>query len=118
MFEYPPGLRTEGESLGFAEQHIITNPVELPRELMDPFWRGAPGLAVAPANSQVFGSLVRDSGIQAILFKSTRDVGPCLAIFPENFEGTNSFVELQDDPPIDAPGTIRRLDKTTWRMLI
>jgi hypothetical protein len=82
--------------------------------LLDPDWRAYPALCDIPAGSQVFGQLVMDAGIHGIVYPSTRDAGAgaaCLAVFPQNFGGTKSFVELVDGAPPTA--RLTRLDEST-----
>ncbi len=64
-----------------------------------------------PANSQLFGQLVVRAGIEGIVYPSKFNDRDCLAVFPQNFSGTGSFVELLDTPP--AQTVTRRLDGTT-----
>jgi hypothetical protein len=56
-----------------------------------------------PSNSQIFGRLVSGAGIHAILYPSTR-ASPqrCLALFPQNWAGSASFVEVIDAMPEEA----------------
>lgn len=76
-------------------------------------WRGLPATCDVPSTSQVFGQLVCDSGIHGIVFPSSRsgDGRLCLAIYPQNFLGSESFVELADRAPQGA--RLARLDSTT-----
>lgn len=70
-------------------------------------WRALPIQFGLPAQSQTIAELVRAAGFEAILYKSTKGPGQCLAIFPDLL-GDDSFVELAGTPP---PGvTHRRLD--------
>jgi hypothetical protein len=63
-----------------------------------------------PSPSQWFGHYVRMAGIHGIIYNSIRnDNGINLALFPENFEGTDSFVELMDQTDF-VPEANRRLD--------
>ena len=66
-----------------------------------------------PAPCQLFGQLVAKVGIEGIVYPSKFGGKDCLAIFPQNFEGADVFVQLDDPAP---PGVqVRRLDATTWR---
>ena len=52
-----------------------------------------------PSNSQIFGQMVRASGISGILYYSKNTKKECLAIFPDNLKDSSSYVELLDKPP-------------------
>jgi hypothetical protein len=52
-----------------------------------------------PSTSQVFGSLVMNAGIEGILYNSTITQKACLAIFPQNFLNSSTFIELDDAAP-------------------
>jgi hypothetical protein len=74
-------------------------------------------LANIPANSQLFGQMVFVSSIQAILYPSQKRKGnKCLAIFPNNFLNSESYVKIQDD--CHANVKIARLDANTFNDLI
>ncbi len=64
-----------------------------------------------PAQPQLFGRLVTDAGIEGIVYCSRYSHEPCVAIFPQNFKGTDSYVALDDEPP--PQNTVRRLDGAT-----
>jgi len=96
---------------------LVRQPGQLKQLLHDPDWRGAPTQVNLPAASQVFGKIVRDAGVEGILYNSTKArEGKCLAIFPENLEGSPSSIALEDEPPKSIEHTI--LDKDTWRILV
>jgi hypothetical protein len=70
-----------------------------------------------PSNSQIFGELVCQAGIQGIIYRSTKTTGVCLAVFPNNLAAAPSaYVELV--PPVPDEIELTRLDWTTWRELI
>lgn len=66
-----------------------------------------------PSNSQIFGYLLKSSGIDGIIYPSKFETGNCIAIFPDAF--TESFVNLADPSPSD---TINRIDVGNWSTLI
>lgn len=76
-------------------------------------WRVWPMLFDVPAPSQIFGQLVNNAGIQAILYPSKFNNKDCLAIFPQNFDETDSYIELDDVSPPETK--IKRLDSTNWK---
>lgn len=83
----------------------VTRNVEtLMTTLTYPDWRAYPQHVDVPANCQLFGQLVAESGIEGIKYPSKYAGKSCLAIFPQNFAGTDSFVQLKDQtPPGVAP---------------
>jgi hypothetical protein len=59
-----------------------------------------------PAPSHTLAALIRSAGFEAILYRSTKGAGRCVAVFPEKlFSG--SFIQIADVSP---PGTCARLD--------
>lgn len=79
-------------------------------------WRNLPGQFGLPSNPQIFGGLLRNAGFEGVLYPSSRGNRNCLAIFPDNFKGSDSYVELADEAP--AGVTNFRLDSDTWRNFI
>ena len=63
-----------------------------------------------PAQSHILAELIRAAGFEAVLYKSTKGIGKCLAIFPEKMS-EGSFVELRDT---SKPGVTQvKLDSNT-----
>lgn len=81
---------------------------ELLDKLLQPNWRDMPMRFDVPAYSQIFGQLAYVAGIEAILYPSKITQRNCLAVFPENFIQSDSFIEIVDE----APGEVKykRLD--------
>jgi hypothetical protein len=52
-----------------------------------------------PSNSQILGHIAYEAGIQAIKYPSRLTGKICLAIFPLNFEKSESYVEISDEAP-------------------
>lgn len=61
-------------------------------------WRALPIQFGLPAQSQTIAELVQAAGFEAILYKSSKGPGLCLAVFPDLLDEA-SFVELMDTPP-------------------
>jgi len=60
-----------------------------------------------PSNSQIFGQLIMEAGIQGILYKSKLTGKECLAIYPFNFPNSDSFIQLNDESPnLNTPSRI------------
>jgi hypothetical protein len=57
-----------------------------------------------------------DAGFEGVIYPSTKGKGRCVAIFPKNIDGTDSYLQLVDDPPEGASCT--RLDSQNWQDLI
>jgi hypothetical protein len=91
---------------------LIRTPAALQKQLLSPDWRIEPVQYEMPSNSQIFGRLCLAAGVHAILYPSVRNSERlCLALFPQNWRGSASFVELVGPCPPEV-GT-RRLDGTT-----
>jgi hypothetical protein len=80
-------------------------------------WRSEPTLFDELSSSQIFGRLARAAGIEAIKYPSVRTNKACLAVFPDNFAHSDSYIELDGEAPASEPPVIRRLDRQTWRDL-
>lgn len=93
-------------------RYAVTSSAELYRALLAPpkEWRLEPQALGIPASSQIFGRFARDSGFEGILFPSRIGVGLNLALFPENFRGSASRVEVVGSTPAGATSTV--LDAT------
>jgi hypothetical protein len=112
-FSIPSHLIQKAKTLGIAPPDLVRDRVKLLEILSDPYWRGWPMQHDVPAPCQLFGQLVAKAGIEGIVYPSKFGSKDCLAIFPQNFEGADVFVQLDDPSP---PGVqVRRLDATTWR---
>ena len=78
-------------------------------------WRNWPMLFDVPATSQIFGGLVQDAGIEGIRYNSAITGRECVAIFPQNFLNSSSFLQLDDPVPTE---TIQaRVDSSNFRRL-
>lgn len=70
-------------------------------------WRTLPVQFGLPAPSHVVAELVRAAGYEAILYRSTKGGGRCLAVFPDLID-SGSFIELASPAPAEVRHT--RLD--------
>ena len=113
-FKLSAVLRESAKRLGVDKPRVIHNPRELLDTLLAENWRAAPAIGDVPANSQIFGHLVYQAGIEGILYPSRLTGKDCLAIFPHNFANTSSYIKLDDEPP-DAQ-VPRQIDGTNWRL--
>lgn len=88
---------------------LIRSVSTLRQQLLHPHWRMQPMQFDLPSNSQIFGRIAAAAGIHGILYPSVRQVGKqCLALFPQNWAGSASFVEVMDAVPAGA--TLTRID--------
>lgn len=70
-------------------------------------WRTLPVQFGLPAPSHVIAELVRAAGYEAILYRSTKGGGRCVAVFPDLID-SGSFIELANSAPPEVQHT--RLD--------
>lgn len=75
-------------------------------------WREWPMHYDVPSNSQYLGQVAWAVGLEAVHFPSSKGDGHCLAVYPENFKNSNSFVEIEGQCPVGV--THRRLDQGTF----
>jgi hypothetical protein len=102
-------LKSEFKSVSWPQDIIPSSEVML-KSILDESWRIYPMQFDVPSNSQILGQIIAGCGIQGIVYSSTRHSGDCLAIFPQNFSNTDSFVELTGDLPEGV--VVRRLDSS------
>ncbi len=114
-FRMSKELENLARHLNMRRPWIITKASALKRGLLDKDWRLFPSQLPMPANPQVMGRLIMESGFHGILYPSVRGQKRCIAVFPENLVGTDSYLELADRHPegVKYP----RLDVDTWQEL-
>jgi hypothetical protein len=102
-------------SAGLPQREIIRSAKQLRRRLlMEPkAWRQEPTVFGIPVASQIFGRFARDADWEAILYPSLRGTGLCLGIFTENFQASDSRIEVVGAVPNGATHTV--LDKNHLR---
>ncbi len=110
-FRLSKPLTVEARRLGFPLQ-LITTVAELKPVLMVANWRNWPMLYDVPAGGQIFGGVAVDAGIEGIVYGSVLTGKECLAMFPQNFLNSSSYVELDDPAPSDDVRT--RIDSTNF----
>ncbi len=114
-FDLPKELRDLAASARIKSPLLVRSAGQLKTNLLAHNWRLYPSQYEIPANPQVFGRLVVDAGFDGIVYASTKGPKACVALFPTNFSGSESHVELADEAP---PGTTHaRLDQETWRKI-
>jgi len=91
---------------------LVRSVAALQRQLLHRHWRMLPMQFDLPANTQVFGRMAVAAGMHGILYPSVRHSGMrCLALYPQNWRDSGSFVEVADAVPAEA--RIVRLDADT-----
>ena len=110
-FKMPPRVVQLARALKLPPPRLIRSPSELRRVVTTRNWRAWPVQFDLPAPSQVFGDLLRDAGFEAVLYPSARGDGHCVAVFPDNFRSSRSFLEVA--PPVPREASMTRLD-ATW----
>jgi hypothetical protein len=111
-FSLPESLIKTARRLGQREPAVLTNASLLHATLLEDNWRFYPMQLDVPSNSQIFGHLVYLAKIEGILYPSKFTGKECFAMFPRNFAGTASFVEIADETPASAKLT--RIDANTF----
>jgi hypothetical protein len=114
-FNFSSQTKAAFRSAGLPQREIIRSPKHLRRRLlMEPkSWRQEPTVFGIPVASQIFGRFARDADWEAILYPSRRGTGLCLGIFTENFQASDSRIEVVGAVPNGATHTI--LDKNNLR---
>lgn len=113
-FKVSPNLTKESNKVNEREPDIIKSLDGLMYSLLDPNWKIQPANYDIPSNSQIFGQLVCDAGIQAILYPSKLSKKPCLVVFPQNFENTKSYIQLDGEIPSSV--VVRQLNHQNWKL--
>jgi hypothetical protein len=107
--QMPSGVSSLARGLGLRTPGLVRTAAGLQRQLLSPDWRIEPVQYDLPSNSQIFGRLCHAAGVHAIRYPSTRSSQRyCLALFPQNWRGSTSYVEV--DGPCPAEVKVIRLD--------
>lgn len=114
QFQLSKELKVRAHELGEPNPETIKTVKKLLDSLLIPAWRDYPSRFDVPANSQIFGHLVYTAGIEGILYPSKFTKDPCLVLFPKNFFGTDSYLQLDDETPHEKVPI--RIDGTNWRV--
>lgn len=112
-FEMPSEVVSVSRRLGLRRPPgMIRSVAGLQRQLLLRNWRMLPMQYDLPSNSQVFGRIAAAAGMHGVLYPSVRaDSRRCLALYPQNWAGSGSFIEVADAAPEEA--RVVRLDATT-----
>lgn len=113
-FKLPVNVLSMARAMGLRPPGLIRTAAGLQRQLLHSNWRVQPSQYDLPANSQIFGRLCVAAGVQGILYPSAKDDSKrCLALFPQNWPATDSFIEIVGTPPSEVGET--RLDGNSER---
>ena len=66
---------------------------------MNENWRSDSVLRGIPSNSQIFGRLLRVSGVNGIKYSSKHTNKKCIAIFTETFENSSCSIKIIGSTP-------------------
>lgn len=113
-FKLSKQLIDTAKRIGESLPDLIAKPNILHKNLQEPDWRNWPMRFDIPSASQIFGQLVYFAGIEGILYKSKLTRRDCLAIYPDNFEKSDSYIEMEDNPPSSEVPT--RIDSSNWKI--
>lgn len=106
-FKLTKDLRALARQLGMQGPLLVSNPRNLQKSLLGD-WREMAAQYGLPANSQVFARFLQLAGFEGVLYPSTKGAGLCIALFLEQLDGSDSYIELADKAP--AQVSITRLD--------
>ena len=112
-FQLSRALTKKAKNFGPSTITLIRTPRLMAENLLAQNWRVWPMQYDVPAPSQIFGQIAMDAGIEGIVYGSVLTQQPCLAIFPQNFNNSSSFVELDD--PLPSETVQRRIDSSTFK---
>lgn len=115
-FKLSKKLIAKAKSVSLFPVRIVRNATQLVKELQSPRWREWPMGFDVPASTQIFGRIVLDAGIEGILYDSVLTHSLCAAIYPQNFQNSSAYIELDDPcPPENAH---KRIDATTFKNFV
>lgn len=97
-----------GRQANLPPRTLVNTTYALWKRVLAPstIWRIEPNVCGIPASSQIFGRFVRDVGFEAVLYPSQQGNEECMAIFPENFVGSGSRIEIVGGVPDGASCTV------------
>ncbi|KTD52628.1 RES domain protein [Legionella quinlivanii] len=90
----------------------VKNLQELLNTLFTANWRLMPMQFDVPANSQILGQIAQAAGLEGVLYHSTKTKKPVLAVYPQNFNYSDSFIEIEGRVAKTVEHT--RIDKNTF----
>lgn len=112
-YPLPKSAITLSRNLGMKSPPLMVRTAAgLQRQLLHKNWRSMPIQFSIPSNSQIFARVASAAGLHGILFPSVRNAQKrCLALFPQNWGGSASHIELLDKAPTQV--AVSRIDGGT-----
>jgi hypothetical protein len=95
---------------------LVRTAKELGTYLEQRDWRNWPMHFDVPSTCQIFGGLVMNAGIEGIRYDSAITKRECLAIFPQNFLNSSSFIALDDTVP--SGDVQKRIDSSNFASIL
>ena len=86
-FKLSPVLEESAKRLGLPKPTIAQRSQDLLDTLLGKDWRMPPTIGDVPANSQIFGQLIYQAGIEGILYPSSLNWERLLGNISEQFRG-------------------------------
>lgn len=115
-FKMTRELISLARTLGRKPPWLLRTASQIKESMLADNWRLYPVQFDIPSNPQVFGRVLKNAGFEGIVYPSAKNAEPCTAVFVENLDGSDSFVELIDAAP--AANKHTRLDANNWRQLV
>jgi RES domain-containing protein len=112
IIKIPKYLLDEAKKLDLKYPSMIRSSKDILENILKDNWRGHVLRSGVPANSQVIGALLLKGNYQGVIYPSVRSDGECLAVYPQNFINTDSFVKVSSALPETARLTL--LNAKVW----
>ena len=108
----PDSFIKRANKLNISPMYPVKTASELRKSFLYPDWRALPMHYDIPANPQILGQIAHAAGIEAILYPSKINGKNCLAVYPENFSQSASYLEIEGQGPDKI--TCKKLDAQTY----
>lgn len=113
-FKISEQIKEFAASVGEPIPVLVKDEKTLIASILLPEWRINPSGYDIPANSQIFGHILQMAGVEGVIYPSKQNKKACLAVFTRNFEKSSSFIEFDDDPPLEH--IPRRFDSSNFSL--
>ncbi len=114
-YKLSDSVKDLAKKAGVPNRPLVRDTAGLMNALYEVDWRGWPTQLGLPASCQTFGKLAWEAGFDAVLYRSTKGGGQCLAVYPQNLHNSESRLWLSEKPP---PGTAAQLDSSNWQLAL
>lgn len=110
-FRLTDETRQLARKCGLPPRQLLRTAKELQQRLLTSSdeWRTEPLFVDVPAPSQIFGRYIEAAGFEGLIYPSQQGGTLCLAIYPRNFQGSDSYLEVRGTLPVGT--TCARLDR-------